>query len=218
MKKHTDLDGVKQVASALLFTDIEKTKYSPMVVQHPFTNTGVTAISVEGSFRLLNLLENPEDLNIWRQSMRQQIDNAETPYQIPLKDFRWYAAFHNEGHHPHVHMICYSADPSKGYGIGHDGTGRGRTHWNSTSVQRKNRVGVDMRNFKWTSVSLPRCVSAGYNVSPSTAVMIQSSPCFAKETVQVFTFSSNRQKSSVTEQVSPDTETEAESRSSCSAP
>ena len=82
MKKHTDLDGVKQVASALLFTDIEKTKYSPMVVQHPFTNTGVTAISVEGSFRLLNLLENPEDLNIWRQSMRQQIDNVETPYQI----------------------------------------------------------------------------------------------------------------------------------------
>ena len=55
MKKHTDLDGVKQVASALLFTDIEKTKYSPMVVQHPFTNTGVTAISVEGSFQFLNL-------------------------------------------------------------------------------------------------------------------------------------------------------------------
>lgn len=82
MKKHTDLDGVKQVASALLFTDIEKTKYSPMVVQHPFTNTGVTAISVEGSFQLLNLLENPKDLDMWRQSMRQQIHNAETPYQI----------------------------------------------------------------------------------------------------------------------------------------
>ena len=82
MKKHTDLDGVKQVASALLFTDIEKTKYSPMVVQHPFTNTGVTAISVEGSFQFLNLLENPKDLDMWRQSMRQQIHNVETPYQI----------------------------------------------------------------------------------------------------------------------------------------
>ena len=35
--------------------------------------------------------------------------------KIPFPDFRWYAAFHNEGHHPHVHMICYSADPSKGY-------------------------------------------------------------------------------------------------------
>lgn len=82
MKKHTNLDEVKRVASALLYTDIETTKYSPMVVQHPFTNTGVTAISVEGSFQLLNLLENPEDLNIWRQSMRHQIDNTETPYQI----------------------------------------------------------------------------------------------------------------------------------------
>ena len=82
MKKHTDLDGAKQVASALLFTDIYNTKYSPMVVQHIFTNTGVTAISVEGSFQFLNLLENPKDLDMWRQSMRQQIRNAETPYQI----------------------------------------------------------------------------------------------------------------------------------------
>ena len=82
MKKQTDLNGVKQVASALLFTDIEKTKYSPMVVQHPFTNTGIAAISADGSFQLLNLLEKPEDLNIWRQSVRQQIENAETSYQI----------------------------------------------------------------------------------------------------------------------------------------
>ena len=82
MKKQTDLNGVKQVASALLFTDIEKTKYSPMVVQHPFTNTGIAAISADGSFQLLNLLEKPEDLNIWRQSVRQQIESAETSYQI----------------------------------------------------------------------------------------------------------------------------------------
>ena len=50
MKKHTDLDGVKQVASALLFTDIEKTKYSPMVVQHPFTNTGVQRFPLKDLF------------------------------------------------------------------------------------------------------------------------------------------------------------------------
>ena len=53
-----------------------------MVVQHPFTNTGIAAISADGSFQLLNLLEKPEDLNIWRQSVRQQIENAETSYQI----------------------------------------------------------------------------------------------------------------------------------------
>ena len=35
--------------------------------------------------------------------------------KIPWEDFRWYAAFHNESHHPHIHMVCYSADPTKGF-------------------------------------------------------------------------------------------------------
>lgn len=35
--------------------------------------------------------------------------------KIPLEQFRWYAAFHDEGHHPHVHMVCYSADGRSGF-------------------------------------------------------------------------------------------------------
>lgn len=35
--------------------------------------------------------------------------------KIKPENFQWYAAFHNEGHHPHVHMICYSTDPKEGY-------------------------------------------------------------------------------------------------------
>ncbi|MDR7855899.1 MobP3 family relaxase [Tissierella sp.] len=42
------------------------------------------------------------------------IDIAEC-LKIKPENFQWYAAFHNEGHHPHVHMICYSADPKEGY-------------------------------------------------------------------------------------------------------
>lgn len=34
---------------------------------------------------------------------------------IPWEQFRWYAAFHNEGEHPHVHMICCSADGRSGF-------------------------------------------------------------------------------------------------------
>lgn len=35
--------------------------------------------------------------------------------KIPIQNFRWYAAFHNESHHPHVHMICYSVNEKDGY-------------------------------------------------------------------------------------------------------
>lgn len=42
------------------------------------------------------------------------IDIAES-LKINPENFKWYAAFHNEGHHPHIHMICYSTDPREGY-------------------------------------------------------------------------------------------------------
>ena len=35
--------------------------------------------------------------------------------KIPLEQFRWYAAFHDEKHHPHIHMVCYSADGKSGF-------------------------------------------------------------------------------------------------------
>ena len=34
---------------------------------------------------------------------------------IKPEDFRWYAAFHNEGNHPHVHMMAWSATPGQAY-------------------------------------------------------------------------------------------------------
>ena len=35
--------------------------------------------------------------------------------KIDSADLRWYAAFHNEGHHPHVHLMVYSARDNDGY-------------------------------------------------------------------------------------------------------
>ena len=32
-----------------------------------------------------------------------------------MNHLRWYAAFHNEGHHPHVHLIAYSTVPGEGH-------------------------------------------------------------------------------------------------------
>ena len=35
--------------------------------------------------------------------------------KIPMQNLRWYAAFHNESHHPHVHLIAYSTVENEGY-------------------------------------------------------------------------------------------------------
>ncbi len=40
--------------------------------------------------------------------IRGQTENIAKAMNIPLKDLKWYAAFHNESHHPHVHLITYS--------------------------------------------------------------------------------------------------------------
>ena len=34
---------------------------------------------------------------------------------IPSGNFRWYAAFHDEGEHPHIHMMAWSVKPGQAY-------------------------------------------------------------------------------------------------------
>ena len=51
----------------------------------------------------------------WRDFLRSQTPVLAENLKIPLEHLRWYAAYHNEGHHPHVHLIAYSAVPGEGY-------------------------------------------------------------------------------------------------------
>lgn len=51
----------------------------------------------------------------WRDFLRSQTPTLAENLKIPLEHLRWYAAYHNEGHHPHVHLIAYSSVPGEGY-------------------------------------------------------------------------------------------------------
>ena len=51
----------------------------------------------------------------WRNLIRAHRNDIATAMKIPPNDFRWYAAFHDEGEHPHIHMMVWSADPKYGY-------------------------------------------------------------------------------------------------------
>ena len=51
----------------------------------------------------------------WMHLLRSQRNMIAQQMKIAPENFRWYAAFHNEGHHPHVHMMAYSVDPNEAY-------------------------------------------------------------------------------------------------------
>lgn len=51
----------------------------------------------------------------WRDMLRTQVEQLSTNLKMPMKNLRWYAAFHNESHHPHIHLIAYSVVENEGY-------------------------------------------------------------------------------------------------------
>ena len=51
----------------------------------------------------------------WRDMLRTQAEAIAKNFKIPVEDVKWYAAFHNESHHPHVHLMVYSSEQAKPY-------------------------------------------------------------------------------------------------------
>ena len=51
----------------------------------------------------------------WRKLLLAHQTELAEAMKIPPNQFRWCAAFHDEKHHPHVHMMVWSADPKQGY-------------------------------------------------------------------------------------------------------
>lgn len=51
----------------------------------------------------------------WRRLLLAHQTELATAMKIPPSSFRWCAAFHDEKHHPHIHMMAWCADPKQGY-------------------------------------------------------------------------------------------------------
>lgn len=56
-----------------------------------------------------------DHVKAWQLLLNASRDEIAKQMRIKPNHFKWYAAFHNEGHHPHVHMIAYSTDPNEAY-------------------------------------------------------------------------------------------------------
>ena len=51
----------------------------------------------------------------WRDMLRTQTQALSENLKIPMEHLKWFAAFHNESTHPHVHLIAYSTVANEGY-------------------------------------------------------------------------------------------------------
>ena len=56
-----------------------------------------------------------DNASSWRDLLRAHRNDIAAAMKIPPNDFRWYAAFHDEGDHPHVHMMAWSAKSGQAY-------------------------------------------------------------------------------------------------------
>ena len=53
--------------------------------------------------------------DMWRELVKRHIADIAKAQNIPLANLKWYAAFHDTSHHPHIHLIVYSTNPKQGY-------------------------------------------------------------------------------------------------------
>ena len=51
----------------------------------------------------------------WRRLLLAHQTELAAAMKISPSSFRWCAAFHDEKHHPHIHMMAWSNDPKQGY-------------------------------------------------------------------------------------------------------
>ena len=49
-----------------------------------------------------------DNLPVWKTLLRAKSQDLANAMSVPLTDMKWYAAFHNESGHPHVHLVSYS--------------------------------------------------------------------------------------------------------------
>ena len=84
-RRETDLEKVKAVARTFLNLDIQPTDHAPVVVSHPFTNSGFVGVRDEkGKVAIADLLNKPEDCRRWREQIGQYIDEANSAFEVFL--------------------------------------------------------------------------------------------------------------------------------------
>ena len=100
--------GVVKLGKHGLFSQtdepIDLEKAADEVSNHPgYIWTHVVSLHREDAERL-----GYNNAEAWKSLVRRNVTTIAEAHKIPLSDLQWYAAFHDTGHHPHIHLMVYS--------------------------------------------------------------------------------------------------------------
>jgi len=111
--------GAQKVGSHGLFGDEDninlEQKMSELETYKGRVWTHIISLKREDATRL-----GYDNAETWRNLLRSHRNEIAAAMNIPADNFRWYAAFHDEGDHPHVHMMAWSRVEGEGY-LGKEG-------------------------------------------------------------------------------------------------
>ncbi len=107
--------GVEKIGTHGLFSDEGKPIVLSRVMDEVAGHNGVIWTNVISLRREDAQRLGYDSAEQWQSLLRSRVQLLCENYKIDGKNLRWYAAFHNESHHPHVHLVLYSAKPSEGY-------------------------------------------------------------------------------------------------------
>lgn len=107
--------GVEKRGLHGLFTDSDEPIVLDQVAKEIANHKGnvwshVVSLRREDAIRL-----GYDNSDAWRELVKRHVVDIAEQTKISLKNLRWYAAFHDTTHHPHIHLIVYSADPKQGF-------------------------------------------------------------------------------------------------------
>ena len=99
---------VEKIGTHGLFTDENVPVHLNEVAEEVASHQGILMTQILSLRREDAARLGYEKGEAWRTLIRNHTKDMAESMNIPLEDLRWYAAFHNESHHPHCHIIAYS--------------------------------------------------------------------------------------------------------------
>lgn len=83
-KRSTKMEEIRRIAKTFLMIDPVKSEFSPMVVIHPFTNSGIVPVKEGKELRLVDITKDRKDLKAWQKDVSKAIDSESNPHLIQM--------------------------------------------------------------------------------------------------------------------------------------